>query len=70
MTLRMVCGICGSDNVLRLTQARWDVDRQAWSLEGVWTGGALPDDHYDEYMCCGGCEGEYITAGQIIGEEV
>lgn len=46
--VRMVCYVCGSENVLRDAYASWNVETQEWELQNV----------FDAAVCEGRCEGE------------
>ena len=43
--IKMICEVCGSDNVLKDAFAAWDMEKQAWVLHAV----------YDDTVCddCG-----------------
>jgi len=57
--IRVVCGQCGSDDVLADAYAEWDVGAQAWVVANV----------FDKGSFCNQCEGESRLREVVISEE-
>ena len=58
--LRMVCGRCGSEDVLADAFASWNFQLQEWQL----------DNTFDKGSVCNACDGECRIIEQETDEEI
>lgn len=60
ISLRMVCGNCGSEDVTVDASARWNIDRQIWETD-------CPHDHGTCQAC--GAEGDHVVKSEPVNIE-